>query len=52
MNKAFVKEDVLREEPELQMDPRADIPDGHKNYMTPGGKEDLEILDLSYQEIV
>jgi transcription elongation factor GreB len=39
MNKAFVKEDETsgEEAPELEQDPRADIPAGAKNYMTPTG---------------
>ena len=54
MNKAFVKEDNNRFEstPEIEMDARADIPPGAKNYMTPGGVLQLrkELDNLLHSE--
>ncbi len=50
MNKAFVKEDDTRADsaPDIEFDARADIPPGAKNYMTPGGaqqlRSELEVL--------
>ena len=48
MNKAFVKEDDTWEDPEIELDPEADIPAGSRNYMTPQGAERLreELNDL------
>ena len=37
MNKAFVKDDDTWEDPEIELDPEADIPAGSRNYMTPQG---------------
>ena len=37
MNKAFVKDDDTWQDPEIKLDPRADIPAGSRNYMTPAG---------------
>jgi len=48
MNKAFVKEDDIQSDPEIERDPRADIPQGSRNYMTPEGarrlRDELEHL--------
>jgi transcription elongation factor GreB len=48
MNKAFVKDADSYEDPEIQRDPRADIPAGSRNYMTPAGaarlREELDAL--------
>lgn len=41
MNKAFVKDDDTWQDPELERDPRADIPPGSRNYMTPAGAAGL-----------
>jgi transcription elongation factor GreB len=48
MNKAFVKDDDTREDPEIGLDPLADIPSGSRNYMTPRGARRLreELDDL------
>ena len=46
MNKAFVKDDDTWEDPEIELDPLADIPAGSRNYMTPPGARRLrEALD-------
>ena len=37
MSKAFVKDDDTWQDPEIEIDPRADIPAGSRNYMTPQG---------------
>lgn len=37
MNKAFVKDDDTWQDPEIDLDPLADIPTGSRNYMTPAG---------------
>ena len=37
MNKAFVKDDDTWEDPEIELDPQADIPEDCSNYMTPQG---------------
>ena len=50
MSKAFVKEDDSRVDsaPDIEIDARADIPPGAKNYMTPKGaqqlRSELEVL--------
>jgi transcription elongation factor GreB len=50
MNKAFVKEEESGEEPQRPMDPRADLPPGSRNYMTPHGARRLrEERDLLAQ---
>ena len=41
MNKAFVKDDDTLQDPEIELDPRADIPAGSRNYMTPRGMRRL-----------
>ena len=41
MNKAFVKDDDTWEDPEIELDPEADIPAGSRNYMTPQGARRL-----------
>jgi transcription elongation factor GreB len=48
MNKAFVKDDDTWQDPEIELDPRADIPAGSRNYMTPRGVGSLrdELDDL------
>jgi transcription elongation factor GreB len=48
MNKAFVKDDDTWQDPEIELDPRADIPAGSRNYMTPRGVRRLrdELDDL------
>ena len=48
MNKAFVKDDDTWQDPEIELDPRADIPAGSRNYMTPRGVSSLrdELDDL------
>jgi transcription elongation factor GreB len=52
MNKAFVKDDDTWEEPEIELDPEADIPAGSRNYMTPQGAARLreELNDLVRQQ--
>jgi len=52
MNKAFVKDDDTWEEPEIELDPEADIPAGSRNYMTPQGAGRLraELDDLVRQQ--
>ncbi len=46
MSKAFVKDDDICEDLEIELDPRADIPAGSRNYMTPPGARKLrEELD-------
>jgi transcription elongation factor GreB len=51
MNKAFVKEEESGEEPQRPMDPRADLPPGGRNYMTPQGARRLrEERNLLAQE--
>jgi transcription elongation factor GreB len=51
MNKAFVKDDDTWQDPEIELDPRADIPAGSRNYMTPRGVRRLrdELDDLVRQ---
>ncbi len=51
MNKAFVKDDDTWQDPQIELDPRADIPAGSRNYMTPGGVRRLreELDDLLRQ---
>ena len=51
MNKAFVKDDDTWQDPEIELDPRADIPAGSRNYMTPIGARRLrdELDDLVRQ---
>jgi len=48
MNKAFVKDDDTWEDPEIELDPQADIPEDCSNYMTPRGagrlREELDDL--------
>lgn len=48
MNKAFVKDDDTWQDPEIELDPRADIPAGSRNYMIPRGMRKLrdELDDL------
>jgi len=48
MNKAFVKDEDGWEDPQIEPDPRADIPAGSRNYMTPQGAAKLreELDDL------
>lgn len=48
MSKAFVKDDDTWEDPEIELDPQADIPAGSRNYMTPQGASKLreELDDL------
>ena len=48
MNKAFVKDDDTWEDPEIELDPEADIPAGSRTYMTPRGAARLreELNDL------
>jgi transcription elongation factor GreB len=48
MSKAFVKDDDTWDDPEIELDPQADIPDGSRNYMTPQGASKLrdELDDL------
>jgi transcription elongation factor GreB len=48
MDKAFVKDDDAWQDPEIELDPRADIPAGSRNYMTPRGVRRLrdELHDL------
>ena len=41
MNKAFVKDDDTWQDPEIELDPRADIPAGSRNYITPRGMRRL-----------
>ena len=41
MNNAFVKDDDTWQDPEIELDPRADIPAGSRNYMTPRGMRRL-----------
>lgn len=52
MNKAFVKDDDTWEDPEIELDPEADIPAGSRNYMTPQGAGRLreELDDLVRQQ--
>ena len=46
MNKAFVKDDDTWEDPEIELNPLADIPAESRNYMTPPGARRLrEKLD-------
>ena len=46
MNKAFVKDDDIREDLKIELDSRADIPEGSRNYMTlPGARKLREELD-------
>jgi len=42
MSKAFVKDDDTWEDPEIELDPQANIPAGSRNYMTPQGARRLE----------
>jgi len=48
MNKAFVKDEDAWEDPQIELDPRANIPAGSRNYMTPQGagwlREELDDL--------
>jgi len=48
MNKAFVKDDDTWEDPEIELDPQANIPAGSRNYMTQQGARrlDEELNDL------
>ena len=41
MSKAFVKDDAAWEDPEIELDPHADIPAGSRNYMTPLGRSEV-----------
>jgi len=41
MSKAFVKDDDAWEDPDIELDPGADIPAGRRNYMTPRGAHRL-----------
>ena len=52
MNKAFVKDDDTWEDPEIELDPEADIPAGSRNYMTPQGAARLreELHDLTHRQ--
>jgi transcription elongation factor GreB len=52
MNKAFVKDDDTWEDPEIELDPEADIPVGSRNYMTPQGAARLreELNNLARQQ--
>jgi transcription elongation factor GreB len=52
MSKAFVKDDGAREELEIELYPRADIPAGRRNYMTPQDARRLreELHDLVQQQ--
>ncbi len=52
MNKAFVKDDDIWEDLEIELDPRADIPAGSRNYMTPPGARKLreELNDLVHRQ--
>jgi transcription elongation factor GreB len=42
MNKAFVKDDDIWEDPEIELDPQANIPAGSRNYMTRQGARSLQ----------
>jgi transcription elongation factor GreB len=48
MSKAFVKDDDTWDDPEIELDPQADIPADSRNYMTPQGASKLreELDDL------